>query len=423
MDGKAFPVKGDHPRPSFHPNCRCVVVERLPKDWTEKMTRAARDERGKTVQVPRSMTYGEWKERFAKPAGTQAKPVKAQRSPSKAKGGQKAPKPVQGKKTQQRPAVGQGNGNPARIQPQPVQEMIRSAQDPVADLTVSRTETVRRKDSISEGRRASAEKIDVDRLGNLKEKLHGKDYDNVKKALRSSDDLAKRAWKSVGSNLKISKTRLDNEEESSFIPGVGILVDIREDSKGMSRLQIDPESGRMRSYSIPPYREFWHEMGHSMAYAIAERNGMAGPMRDVSTEYVSKVHGCTLDEMIVMETKALVERRRKEMGSLLRKASYDVAYDSISNMLFEMNPEAAVGISDILNGATKGKIKGPFKHESSYWDGSKGGTPCPPGIEAFAEITSAMMTNPRAIKEIKKYFGQSLEIYYEILEEAGNGDL
>ena len=55
-----------------------MIVERLPKDWTEKMTRAARDERGRTVQVPRSMTYDEWKKQFVKPAVTQGKPAKAQ---------------------------------------------------------------------------------------------------------------------------------------------------------------------------------------------------------------------------------------------------------------------------------------------------------------------------------------------------------
>ena len=34
-----------------------------------------------------------------------------------------------------------------------------------------------------------------------------------------------------------------------------------------------------------------------------------------------------------------------------------------------------------------------------------------------------MMTNPKAMKEIKKYFGRSLEIYHETLREAGDGNL
>ena len=410
MDGKAFPVKGSHPRPSFHPNCRCVIVEKLPEDWTDRMTRAARDEGGKTVQVPRSMTYDEWKKQFVKPAN-------AQGSPSKAKAAKKVYKPDLGIKTQQNPSSFKQSAQSGQ------NVGVLESPKPSGKGTAEGGNTVQSNDLVNEGRKASTEKIDVGKLGNLKGALHGKDYDNVKKALRDSDDLVKRAWKSVGASLKISKTRLGSTDHAKFTPGVGVMVDIREDSKGMSKHWIDPNTGKMRSYSIPPYRAFWHEMGHNMAYAIAERNGMAGPMRDVSTGYVSKVHGCTLDEMIVMEAKALVERRRKELGSVLRKASYDTAYDSISIMLNEMNPEAVVGISDIFNGATKGKIKGPFCHEDSYWNGSKGETPCPAGVEAFAEMTSAVMTNPKALKEIKKYFGQSYEIYEEILREAGDGNL
>ena len=410
MDGRSFPVKGAHPRPSFHPNCRCIVREELSEEWTDRMTRSARDEDGKTVQVPASMTYDEWKARFARPAKTQG-------GPSKARGAQKASQPAQGRKAQQRLSAPdhkvQGDRNLGSLETPKPSESVR-AEGARAD---------RAEDPGDKGRKAQSEKIDVDQLGNLKGKLPAKDYAEVKKALRDSDDLVKRVWKSVGAGLKIAKTRLDEDEKASFVPGVGVLVDINKDSKGMSGSWIEPGTGKMRFFGIPPYRTFWHEMGHCMAYAIAERNGMAGPMRDVSTGYVSKVHGCTLDEMIVRESNALVEKRRKELGSMLRRASYDTAYDDISSMLDVMDPEAAVGISDILNGATKGKVRGPFIHKDAYWNGSEGETPCPAGVEAFAEITSAMMTNPKALKEIKKYFGRSLEIYEEILREAGDGDL
>jgi SPP1 gp7 family putative phage head morphogenesis protein len=68
LDGKTFPVAGAHPRPSFHPNCRCIVEEVLPPELVQDLTRSARDEDGKTIQVPQSMTYDEWRKRFMKPA-------------------------------------------------------------------------------------------------------------------------------------------------------------------------------------------------------------------------------------------------------------------------------------------------------------------------------------------------------------------
>lgn len=66
LDGKSFPVKGDHPRPSFHPNCRCIIREELSEELVETMTRSARGEDGKTMQVPASMTYDQWRARYVR---------------------------------------------------------------------------------------------------------------------------------------------------------------------------------------------------------------------------------------------------------------------------------------------------------------------------------------------------------------------
>ncbi len=66
MDGRSFPVKGSHPRPSFHPNCRCIIREKLSPEQIADMERSARDEDGKTIRVPASMSYAEWRRRFVK---------------------------------------------------------------------------------------------------------------------------------------------------------------------------------------------------------------------------------------------------------------------------------------------------------------------------------------------------------------------
>lgn len=66
MDGKSFPVKGSHPRPAFHPNCRCIIREELSEELVDTMTRSARGEDGRTMQVPASMTYDQWRARYAR---------------------------------------------------------------------------------------------------------------------------------------------------------------------------------------------------------------------------------------------------------------------------------------------------------------------------------------------------------------------
>lgn len=64
-DGKRYRM-GEGPTPTFHPNCRCRVRQVLPDEYTEGMTRAARDKDGRTIKVPRSMTWDEWDKQYGK---------------------------------------------------------------------------------------------------------------------------------------------------------------------------------------------------------------------------------------------------------------------------------------------------------------------------------------------------------------------
>lgn len=65
MDGKHFPMSKYEIGvnvPPLHPRCRCDTLSYFDdmKDWG--IERAARDENGKTVYVPESMTYEQWKQ-------------------------------------------------------------------------------------------------------------------------------------------------------------------------------------------------------------------------------------------------------------------------------------------------------------------------------------------------------------------------
>ena len=67
LDGKTFPLdkaKAGVNFPPMHPNCRCVHVASLSKDIKEELTRSARDENGRTTEVPASMTYEDWTKKF-----------------------------------------------------------------------------------------------------------------------------------------------------------------------------------------------------------------------------------------------------------------------------------------------------------------------------------------------------------------------
>jgi SPP1 gp7 family putative phage head morphogenesis protein len=66
MDGRHFPMSeyeiGLTANP-LHTGCRCTTVPYFPDD-DEDSTRAARDEEGKTIQIPANMTYEQWKAKY-----------------------------------------------------------------------------------------------------------------------------------------------------------------------------------------------------------------------------------------------------------------------------------------------------------------------------------------------------------------------
>jgi SPP1 gp7 family putative phage head morphogenesis protein len=66
MDGRHFPMSeyeiGLTVNP-LHTGCRCTTVPYFPDD-DEDSTRAARNEEGKTIQIPANMTYEQWKEKY-----------------------------------------------------------------------------------------------------------------------------------------------------------------------------------------------------------------------------------------------------------------------------------------------------------------------------------------------------------------------
>lgn len=70
LDGKTFPVRERQTgvnAPPMHPWCRSTTVAVIDGDTLEGLTRSARDPKtGKTIKVPRSMTYDEWYEKYVK---------------------------------------------------------------------------------------------------------------------------------------------------------------------------------------------------------------------------------------------------------------------------------------------------------------------------------------------------------------------
>ena len=79
-------------------------------------------------------------------------------------------------------------------------------------------------------------------------------------------------------------------------------------------------------------------------------------------------------------------------------------------------------LSDILEGATRGKIRCGIGHGGgSYWTTrTYNGIDWGLGTEAFAEMTSATMTSPESLATIKKYLPKSYAMYEDMLKVIAN---
>ena len=90
--------------------------------------------------------------------------------------------------------------------------------------------------------------------------------------------------------------------------------------------------------------------------------------------------------------------------------TYDKVDKAISGDLQDMRKHSAV--SDLLDGLTRGNIRGCAGHMYDYWDNPKNIT-----SEAFAHMFEVQFDKVR-YDEMKKYFPQSLEYFEKKLKEA-----
>lgn len=360
MDGRSFPVKGAHPRPSFHPNCRCVVREELSKEWTERMTRSARDEDGRTVQVPASMTYDEWRKRFAKPA-----------PPGKA------------------------------VQPKP-----RSHPGPRAGASASPGTQGRQAENV-ETKKPEEKRLEAKSLGNIGAVLKEEEMDLVQKRLDDAPEDLRRAWESHAGDIKVT----DKKVSSCFNPRTGSV------EMDLSRNLTSVGNGA----SAPAHDILWHEVGHNLDYSM-QPGSTAFSFK--SAHYRSTAHAlkdgspATLGDMVKEEAKEHIDRYKKEKFAEkgYRTAREYTAAEVRRDFGKDLRALGIAGrdVSDMFSGATDDKMSGGWHHSASYW---KAGMGAFQSMEAFAEMTSATMCDPDSLELIKRYFPKSYEIYLEILRD------
>lgn len=150
----------------------------------------------------------------------------------------------------------------------------------------------------------------------------------------------------------------------------------------------------------------------SMHYKADMRN-----IRGAGTTWYHE-HGHLIDDSLGMVSrdehfKELLEQDtfqyRIKYGKEHNLKTYDKVDRAISNDLQDIRRHSAV--SDLLDGLTKGNIRGCAGHSIDYWDNQENIT-----SEAFAHMFEAQFDEVH-YKEMQKYFPKSLEYFEKKLKE------
>lgn len=141
---------------------------------------------------------------------------------------------------------------------------------------------------------------------------------------------------------------------------------------------------------------------------VAEKAALVKPLADAGD----------LDGLINIGAINARDRWMYENGYNSMKYSKSMAYNALQKEIWQLPATQRSDLSDILEGATNGKVQCGFGHGASYWSQRKYGD-IYDGLaaEAFAEMSDSTFANPEALSGIMKYLPNSYAVYTEMIEE------
>ena len=199
----------------------------------------------------------------------------------------------------------------------------------------------------------------------------------------------------------------------------------------------------------PKYSTFFHESGHWLDYNLNKR--FEGIVGGISTNYNNNLFGKTIRK----EVNDWVDSVNKDLRESFKTNKYDIEWLKTNHIIsnygessinywvehgYSMNDaiDRVVGnyskryayaqiereisaltdlekqdLSDILEGATSARIQCGWGHGKKYWSGTGNLE-----TEAFAEITSAYISNPDSLETLRKYLPETMKVYDEMMDYA-----
>ena len=223
--------------------------------------------------------------------------------------------------------------------------------------------------------------------------------------------------KSNNANLKAVWDKYENElmvgdahkKGGAYAMGKSLYLDIDKCAKGNS---FDK-----------PYQVVFHEAGHGIDSACRKLVNESGVFAShFSGAYKGGVFPQTIKDEVMELVNAYDKQLKQEYKARGEKYYKVYAYKALENEIRAYSSYARADLSDILEGATGGKVQCGYGHGATYWkDRTIGGISDGLATEAFAEMTDSTMSNPESLELIKKYLPKSYKIYEKMLEVMLNG--
>ena len=213
--------------------------------------------------------------------------------------------------------------------------------------------------------------------------------------ISKAPDNIKQTWEKYGDEVSVgSKTHNGTGKCDAY---GNIYVNIANDSKG---------SDYRAAYEVT-----MHESGHAIDRAIT---------RKVGYRYSTNYKDGLFEKTIVREADTYIKNRQKQLSEERgAKVGIDVARSSVAKEINALGFKAGGDVSDMFEGATKGKMVLNTGHGKAYWTGRTTTYYKIPGksvaVEAFAEMFGATVTSPESLANIKKYFPESYGVFNEMI--------
>lgn len=235
---------------------------------------------------------------------------------------------------------------------------------------------------------------------NLVKGLGEKHATALEKIIRDSPAETQALWEKYAGEIKVAESNLSRGSAHCDYQG-GIHVNIEKDA--------GPKFNK-----CPPYEVTMHESAHSIDRAIS---------RKVGYRFSEKYNDGEFEKTLVREAEAYIKRHQKAMSTESgSRVSISAARANLGDRMRKGGYAATGDVSDMLEGATKGKFTGSGGHGKAYWVGhdtyygKMGGHSV--AVEAFAEMFAATTTNPASLKHIKEVFPESYGVFLKMIKEA-----